>query len=65
MKYPSIHASIHAGDKIWNALPDEMKYEKSMRAFKRKLEALNLSTLNLYDFLNLYIDVKLYIYFKT
>ena len=29
--------------KIWNALPDEMKYEKSMRTFKPKLESLNLS----------------------
>ena len=29
--------------KIWNALPDEMKYKKSMRSFKRKLESLNLS----------------------
>ena len=32
----------YPGAKIWNALPDEMKYEKSMRAFKRKLESLNL-----------------------
>ena len=31
------------GAKIWNALPDEMKYEKSTRAFKYKLESLNLS----------------------
>jgi len=30
------------GAKIWNALPDDIKYEKSMRAFKRKLESLNL-----------------------
>ena len=29
--------------KIWNALPNKMKYEKSMRAFKRTLESLNLS----------------------
>ena len=29
--------------KIRNALPDEIKYEKSMRAFKHKLESLNLS----------------------
>ena len=33
----------YTGAKIWNTLPDEMKYEKSMRAFKRKLESLNLS----------------------
>ena len=33
----------YTGEKIWNALPDEMKYGKSMRAFKRKLESLNLS----------------------
>ena len=33
----------YTGAKIWNALPDEMKYEKSMRTFKRKLESLNLS----------------------
>ena len=33
----------YPGAKIWNVLPDEMKYEKSMRAFKRKLESLNLS----------------------
>ena len=31
------------GARIWNTLPDEMKYEKSMRASKRKLESLNLS----------------------
>ena len=31
------------GAKIWNALPDEMKYEKSMKAFNHKLESLNLS----------------------
>ena len=28
---------------IWNTLPDEMKYERSMRAFKHKLKSLNLS----------------------
>ena len=33
----------YTGAKIWNALPDEMKYEKSMKTFKRKLESLNLS----------------------
>ena len=33
----------YTGAKIWNALPDEMKYEKSMRTFKHKLESLNLS----------------------
>ena len=33
----------YTGAKIWNALPDEMKYEKSMRTFKRNLESLNLS----------------------
>ena len=33
----------YTGAKIWNALPDELKYEKSMRTFKRKLESLNLS----------------------
>ena len=33
----------YTGAKIWNALPDEMKYEKSNRALKRKLESLNLS----------------------
>ena len=33
----------YTGAKIWNALPDEIKYEKSMRTFKRKLESLNLS----------------------
>ena len=33
----------YTGAKIWNALPDEVKYEKSMRAFKHKLESLNLS----------------------
>ena len=33
----------YTGAKIWNALPDEMRYEKSMKAFKRKLESLNLS----------------------
>ena len=32
----------YTGAKIWNALPDEMKYEKSMTTFKRKLESLNL-----------------------
>ena len=33
----------YTGAKVWNALPEEMKYEKSMRAFKNKLESLNLS----------------------
>ena len=33
----------YTGAKIWNVLPDEIKYEKSMRAFKRKSESLNLS----------------------
>ena len=33
----------YTGAKIWNALSDEMKCEKSMRTFKRKLESLNLS----------------------
>ena len=33
----------YTGAKIWNALADEMNYAKSMRAFKHKLESLNLS----------------------
>ena len=33
----------YIGAKIWNSLPDEKKYEKSMRALKHKLESLNLS----------------------
>ena len=33
----------YTGAKVWNVLPEEMKYEKSMRAFKNKLESLNLS----------------------
>ena len=33
----------YTGAKVWNALPEERKYEKSMRAFKNKLESLNLS----------------------
>ena len=33
----------YTGAKVRNALPEEMKYEKSMRAFKQKLESLNLS----------------------
>ena len=33
----------YTGAKVWNALPEEMKYEKSMGAFKHKLESLNLS----------------------
>ena len=33
----------YTGAKIWNALPDEMKYENSMRTFLRKLQSLNLS----------------------
>ena len=33
----------YTGAKVWNALPEEMKYEKSMRTFKNKLESLNLS----------------------
>ena len=32
----------YTGAKVWNALP-EVKYEKSMRAFKHKMESLNLS----------------------
>ena len=32
----------YIGAKIWNALADEMKYEKSLRALKHKLESLNL-----------------------
>ena len=31
--------------KVWNALSEEMKYEKSMTAFKHKLESFNLSRL--------------------
>ncbi|KAL9954240.1 hypothetical protein ACROYT_G041748 [Oculina patagonica] len=33
----------YTGVKIWNALPDDLKYEKSMRVFKKKLESFNLS----------------------
>ena len=33
----------YTGAKIWNALRDELKYEKCIRAFKHKLESLNLS----------------------
>ena len=33
----------YTGAKVWNALPEEMKYEKSMKAFKNKLESFNFS----------------------
>ena len=33
----------YTGAKTWNALPDDMKCEKSIGAFKTKLESLNLS----------------------
>ena len=41
--YIYIYSFAYTGAKIWNELLDEMKREKSMRAFKRKLESLNLS----------------------
>ena len=33
----------YAGAKVWNALPDDLKGEKSIGAFKNKLESVDLS----------------------
>ena len=43
----------YAGAKVWNALPDDLKGEKSIGAFKNKLESVDLS-----------IDFKLYTVIK-
>ena len=32
----------YAGAKVWNALPDDLKGEKSIGAFKNKLESVDL-----------------------
>ena len=43
----------YAGAKVWNALRDDLKGEKSIGAFKNKLESVDLS-----------IDFKLYTVIK-